>query len=168
MPASMAIFLSRIRLPAVALFLGLSIAKRFFPVLPGGWPAWLAGLALIAALLRAGTLRLEPVAVRPPVTGPWRALNSPATRVPSHGIQGYGQAYAIDLVHDPADPAHPGRGSPGGPRPGVRRTFPGSASRCTPRPTGWWCASTTVSAITGAEPRPWACSTCSPSSCCAS
>ena len=45
--------------------------------------------------------------MRPPVTGPWRALNSPATRVPSHGIQGYGQAYAIDLVYDPADPAHP-------------------------------------------------------------
>ena len=107
MPESMAIFLSRIRLPAVALFLGLSIANRFFPVLPGGWPAWLAGLALIAVLLRAGTLRREPVAVRPPVTGPWRALNSPATRVPSHGIQGYGQAHAIDLVLDPADPAHP-------------------------------------------------------------
>ena len=107
MPASAAIFLSRIRLPAVALFLGLSIANWFFPVLPGGRPAWLASLALIyAVLLRAGTLRREPVAVRPPVTGPWRALNSPATRVPSHGIQGYGQAYAIDLVYDPADVAH--------------------------------------------------------------
>jgi murein DD-endopeptidase MepM/ murein hydrolase activator NlpD len=105
MPTSMAIFLSRIRLPAVALFLGLSIANRFWPVLPGGWYGWLAGLALVAVLLRAGTLRREPVAVRPPVGGPWRALNSPATRVPSHGIQGYGQAYAIDLVYDPADAA---------------------------------------------------------------
>jgi len=65
MPASMAIFLSRIRLPAVAAFLGLSIANRFFPVLPGGWAGWLPGLALIAVLLRAGTLRREPVAVRP-------------------------------------------------------------------------------------------------------
>ena len=107
MPASAAIFLSRIRLPVVALLLGCSIATWFFPVLPGGRAAWLAGLALIyAVLLRAGTLRREPVAVRPPVTGPWRALNSPATRVPSHGIQGYGQAYAIDLVYDPADAAH--------------------------------------------------------------
>jgi murein DD-endopeptidase MepM/ murein hydrolase activator NlpD len=107
MPASMAIFVSRIRLPAVAVFLGLSIANRFFPVLPGGWAGWLAGLALIAVLLRAGTLRREPVAVRPPVAGPWNALNSPASRVPSHGVQGYGQTYAIDLVYDPADPAHP-------------------------------------------------------------
>ena len=102
MPASMAIFLARIRLPAVAVFLGLSIANRFFPVLPGGWYSWLAGLVIITVLLRVGTLRREPVAVRPPVTGPWRALNSPATKVPSHGVQGYGQAYAIDLVYDPA------------------------------------------------------------------
>lgn len=110
MPASMATFLSRIRLPAVALFLGLSITNRFFTILPGGWAGWagwLAGLALIAVLLRAGTLRREPVAVRLPVTGPWRALNSPATRVPSHGVQGYGQTYAIDLVYDPAGPAQP-------------------------------------------------------------
>ena len=107
MSASMAIFLARIRLPAVALFLGLSIANWFLPVLPGGWAGWLASLAVIAVLLRAGTLRREPVAVRLPVDGPWRALNSPATRVPSHGIQGYGQTYAIDLVYDPADPAHP-------------------------------------------------------------
>ena len=108
MPASMAVFLSRIRLPAMAAFVGLFIANRFLPVLPGGWAglaAWLAGLALVAVALRAGTLRREPVGVRPPVTGPWRALNSPATRVPSHGTQGYGQAYAINLVYDPADAA---------------------------------------------------------------
>lgn len=85
-----------------------SLLARFFPVLPGGWAGWLAGLTLITVLLRAGTLRREPVAVRSPVAGPWRALNSPASRVPSHGIQSYGQAYAIDLVYDPAGPAHPG------------------------------------------------------------
>jgi hypothetical protein len=106
MPRSLAIFLSRIRLPAVVLLLGLSIANWFFPMLPGGWYGWLVALALITILMRAGTLRKEPIAVRPPVAGPWRALNSPATRVPSHGIQGYGQAYAIDLVYDPADAAH--------------------------------------------------------------
>ena len=107
MPASMAIVLSRLRLPAVTAILGLSVASHFVPVLPGGWLAGLASLALLAVLLRAGTLRREPVAVRPPVTGSWRAMNSPASRVPSHGIQGYGQAYAIDLVYDPADSARP-------------------------------------------------------------
>lgn len=30
-----------------------------------------------------------------------QAINSPATRVPSHGIQAYGQTYAVDLVHEP-------------------------------------------------------------------
>jgi murein DD-endopeptidase MepM/ murein hydrolase activator NlpD len=105
MPASMAILLSRIRLPAMAAVFGVVIASRFVPGLPHGWPVWLAGLALVAGLLRAGTLRREPAAVRPPVQGPWRALNSPASRVPSHGIQGYGQTYAIDLVYDPAGPA---------------------------------------------------------------
>ena len=104
MPASIAILLSRVRLPAVAAVLGLTIAGRVFPVLPHGWLVWLADLALVAVLLRAGTLRREPVAVRSPVQGSWRALNSPATRVPSHGIQGYGQTYAIDLVYDPAGP----------------------------------------------------------------
>ena len=109
MPTSMAILLSRIRLPAMAAFLGVVIASRFVPGLLQGWVAWLVGLALLAALLRAGTLRREPVAVRPPVQGPWRALNSPASRVPSHGVQGYGQAYAIDLVYDPVGPAQPRR-----------------------------------------------------------
>jgi len=105
MPASMAILLSRMRLPIVAAFIALSIAGRFFPVLPAGWLAWLAGLGVVVVLLRAGTLRREPVVVRPPVAGTWRAANSPASRVPSHGIQSYGQTYAIDLVYDPADHA---------------------------------------------------------------
>ena len=166
MPASIAILLSRVRLPSVAAVLGLTIACRFLPVLPHGWLVWLADLALAAVLLRVGTLRREPVAVRSPVQGSWRALNSPATRVPSHGIQGYGQTYAIDLVYDPAGPVQSrGRASPGGRSPGAHKTFPDSASRSSPRPTGWWCASTTASGITGAAPYPSGCSTCSPSSC---
>ncbi len=39
--------------------------------------------------------------------GPWRALNSPATRVPSHGSHGLGQTHAIDLVLDPGDGGRP-------------------------------------------------------------
>jgi hypothetical protein len=42
------------------------------------------------------------------VTGRWLAFNSPADRVPSHHLHAYGQTYAIDLVHDPADARRPG------------------------------------------------------------
>ncbi|TFV61773.1 M23 family metallopeptidase [Geodermatophilus sp. DF01-2] len=49
--------------------------------------------------------------VEPPVRGPWRALNSPATRVPSHGTHGLGQTHAIDLLLDPTDGSRPRFGS---------------------------------------------------------
>ena len=49
----------------------------------------------------------EPVVVHSPVVGRWAALNSPATKVPSHGVRAYGQAYAIDLVHEPLDQDRP-------------------------------------------------------------
>ncbi|MGO1316941.1 MAG: M23 family metallopeptidase [Cellulomonadaceae bacterium] len=39
--------------------------------------------------------------VHAPVCGRWTALNSPATKVPSHGVRSYGQAYAIDVIYDP-------------------------------------------------------------------
>ncbi|WP_422772011.1 M23 family metallopeptidase [Plantactinospora sp. WMMC1484] len=48
-----------------------------------------------------------PVEVEPPVTGRWSALNSPTSRVPSHGVRAYGQAYAIDLVAEPEDRPRP-------------------------------------------------------------
>ena len=40
----------------------------------------------------------EPVVVALPFVGRWRALNSPARRVPSHGVDLLGQRYAIDFV----------------------------------------------------------------------
>lgn len=45
-----------------------------------------------------------------PVSGRWLGMNSPASRVPSHGIRMYGQAYAIDLVHEPHDAKRPAFG----------------------------------------------------------
>jgi murein DD-endopeptidase MepM/ murein hydrolase activator NlpD len=76
------------------------------------WLTWaaLAGVAVALILLFVpaappGTRR-APVAVQPPVRGRWTALNSPASRTPSHGTHAYGQTYAIDLVHEP-DPARP-------------------------------------------------------------
>ncbi|MFF4526808.1 M23 family metallopeptidase [Streptomyces bluensis] len=49
----------------------------------------------------------EPVAVAPPVTGRWTALNSPADRTPSHGTHAYGQTFAIDIVAEPEPGARP-------------------------------------------------------------
>jgi Peptidase family M23 len=97
----------------------------------GGLTAWLVLpddripdtlLLLLAAggfvLLMLGTaLTLAPVAPRmaarpvaPPVMGRWSALNSPATRVPSHGTHGLGQSFAIDVVHEPEQGARPAFG----------------------------------------------------------
>lgn len=49
--------------------------------------------------------------VQSPVEGRWVAMNSPATKVPSHGIRAYGQAYAIDLCHEPDESSRPAFGS---------------------------------------------------------
>ena len=40
---------------------------------------------------------LEPAVVAFPLRGEWRALNSPADRVPSHGTDFFAQRYAIDF-----------------------------------------------------------------------
>lgn len=40
----------------------------------------------------------SPVALRFPFTGRWRVENSPSRRVPSHGTELFGTAYAIDFV----------------------------------------------------------------------
>ncbi|MEV4997556.1 M23 family metallopeptidase [Streptomyces niveus] len=87
-----------------------------------GWepPPWLlfppavfvAAVLLIqgrrtAAALKGTTAR-TPVETGAPVSGRWTALNSPATKVPSHGIHSYGQTYAIDILAAPdPDPRPP-------------------------------------------------------------
>ncbi len=79
-----------------------------------GVPGW-ATTAVVAVFL-AGVVSLylpgagpdagagQAAEVLPPVRGRWLAANSPADRVPSHGVHAYGQTYAIDLVYRP-DPA---------------------------------------------------------------
>lgn len=63
------------------------------------------GIGVIAIVLIFFGARIVPardiVVATAPVTGRWLALNSPGTKVPSHGVRMYGQAYAIDLVLDP-------------------------------------------------------------------
>jgi murein DD-endopeptidase MepM/ murein hydrolase activator NlpD len=49
-------------------------------------------------------------AVASPVTGRWLAVNSPATRIPSHVVHSLGQTFAIDLVYDPQPGTRPAFG----------------------------------------------------------
>jgi hypothetical protein len=62
--------------------------------------------ALVLAFLPLAP-RLRPRAVAAPVAGRWTAVNSPASRVPSHGIHSNGQTFAIDLVYEPTEGARP-------------------------------------------------------------
>lgn len=67
-------------------------------------PVWIdlpvTALCLALSLVRAPRQDDHPpVEVASPVTGRWAALNSPADKVPSHGIRAYGQAFAIDIAH---------------------------------------------------------------------
>lgn len=66
------------------------------------------GLLAVTMYLPALAVRGDPVVVRAaPVRGRWLAMNSVATKVPSHGTLGYGQSHAIDLVGDPVDESRP-------------------------------------------------------------
>lgn len=73
-----------------------------FPLLgpPGWWSLAAMLVTIVLASVRPPWDRgREPLHVSSPVRGRWVALNSPATKVPSHGTRGYGQTYAIDVLH---------------------------------------------------------------------
>jgi hypothetical protein len=90
---------ARVRLPLIYLAVALVLADGFVPgVEISGWvtlPLFLVGLALA---YRIGTAGGPPVTVGPPVSGRWQAVNTPARKVPSHGLHAYGQTYALDLT----------------------------------------------------------------------
>ncbi|MFF3546144.1 M23 family metallopeptidase [Streptomyces platensis] len=101
-------------------FIGMVIAQFFIDF--SYWWTWipLALWVLIGFGINRSTARApsgdttgpaaEPVLTAAPVTGRWKAQNSPADKVPSHGTRAYGQAYAIDIVAEPASGARPGFG----------------------------------------------------------
>ena len=94
-----AIFSARIRIPLLAvagLMILLGVVMDRLWVSNVGFVALIIGLALY---FRVGTVRKDPLVVRPPVVGRWTPVNSPGTRVPSHGLHAWGQTYAIDLVY---------------------------------------------------------------------
>jgi hypothetical protein len=100
----------RIAGPATLLGLLVIVASTLLSLGPVGY----AGVALIIVgfalyFVRSEGIARDPVTVQPPVRGRWVAINSPATRVPSHGTRELGQAFAIDLVYQP-DPSVRWRG----------------------------------------------------------
>ncbi|MEU5213566.1 M23 family metallopeptidase [Streptomyces sp. NPDC020742] len=95
------------------------VVGRFFVQFPYWWTWIPLGLWLLigfgvnrraSAARGADAAPPAPVEVAPPVAGRWKAQNSPADKVPSHGTRAYGQAYAIDIVAEPADGSRPGFG----------------------------------------------------------
>lgn len=123
----------RVRIPLLgASAIGVIVFTTAMTRLSPG-PLTTASLALylmsVLGLVTAGGLalfgaRLVPISsqrtVHAPVAGRWRALNSPASKVPSHGIRAYGQSHAIDLVLEPpdlSDQVRPEFGSGAGMRP---------------------------------------------------
>lgn len=92
--------LARARMPGVV----LAVLLLVFGPRAGVPFAFSFALFVLAMLiyLRIGVVRRDPVVIRPPVRGRWRAVHSPADRVPSHGVLAYGQSHAVDLVHEPA------------------------------------------------------------------
>jgi Peptidase family M23 len=104
----MAVAIARVRMPLVWVSVALLVVGPFVGVPP--WLLFGVFLVALAVYFRVGTVRRPPVEVALPVTGRWRALNTPADKVPSHGLQAYGQTYAIDLVHDPEERPRPAFG----------------------------------------------------------
>jgi hypothetical protein len=101
------IILARIRVPTLVAGVLLILSS---PLHHLDWLAWLgvalAGFSIATTFAPGGYVKREPVPVHSPVQGRWIAVNSPADKVPSHGVHSAGQAYAIDLVHWP-DPTTP-------------------------------------------------------------
>jgi len=87
----------------------LSVILFRFAAFPAGIELLVPALLFVLALIRPrGAPDRKPEVVDPPVRGRWTALNSPATKVPSHGVRAYGQAYAIDILH-PRPPDAPAK-----------------------------------------------------------
>lgn len=115
----------RIRGPLFYAAIAILVSHNVVKVLPRHeslYPAWAAlvvialGVAILCTVLAIfGPRLLPPVTpqiVKAPVAGRWLALNSPASHVPSHGVRAYGQAFAIDLVYEPAHGTRPQFGGP--------------------------------------------------------
>ncbi|WP_299302528.1 M23 family metallopeptidase [uncultured Brachybacterium sp.] len=99
--------LLRLSGPAIGLGAVLIIVTVSFG--HGIGPLYLAGVSLLVLGMAGQVLRArrqrpteerDPLLIGTPVTGRWRGLNSPASKVPSH-MHGLAQTYALDITHEP-------------------------------------------------------------------
>lgn len=114
---------ARIRGPATLGGLaGVVVGLLVAVVAPDGWPAvpvilvlTIGGLFLLVVGVALNFLPLAPrLAARPvgsPVGGRWVVVNSPTSRVPSHGTHAHGQTFAVDLVFEPSPGDRPAFGA---------------------------------------------------------
>jgi hypothetical protein len=98
----MPVVVARLRVPFLVIGVLLVVTSPLHHL------AWVSGLgaalilmSLATTFMPGGHVKREPIPVHPPVQGRWIAVNSPANKVPSHGVHSAGQTYAIDLVYWP-------------------------------------------------------------------
>jgi murein DD-endopeptidase MepM/ murein hydrolase activator NlpD len=91
--------IARLRTLWLTLFVVTVVVESTLLDLP--WLVGLGGAAVLFGLAFVGAPRSDrdPVTVAPPVRGRWVAVNGPGSKVPSHGVRSYGQAYAVDVLH---------------------------------------------------------------------
>jgi Peptidase family M23 len=98
----MPIVVARLRVPVLVLGVLLAAASPLHRLAWISWSGVVLILVSVASTFLSGLhVQREPTAVHPPVHGRWIAVNSPADKVPSHGVHSAGQTYAIDLVYWP-------------------------------------------------------------------
>lgn len=100
----------------VRLFILMVVVMALAPV-PRPWAVACMVVPLLLFLVRPPEQRPEPTRVYVPVRGRWVAMNSPGSRVPSHGVRAHGQMYAVDILQESPDGARPINGSLRGRRP---------------------------------------------------
>lgn len=93
---------ARLRMPLAA----ISVIAFAIAAIAGASGPWILATILVyaaamALYVRVGTPRGPSVEIGSPVSGRWLVVNSPTTKVPSHGIHAWAQTHACDLVAEP-------------------------------------------------------------------
>jgi hypothetical protein len=89
-------------LGAVLIILGVQLGEGLGPMYFAGIVLVLLGVAgqILPGILQRPRQERPPLPIAVPVSGRWRGLNSPASKVPSH-THSLAQTYAIDITYEP-------------------------------------------------------------------